>query len=145
MRISYSDEEDFPGQFGLWQGNCQRSLHGKAGQAALRELETALLALPDKRLIAGEFDNGEDVCAIGALARYKHLTPRADPEGEMVEIGEECGMPSLVAWKTVEINDTYFDCRYVDNKRVEFTAEERYQGVLNWVRKELAQCNTQSI
>lgn len=25
MRINYSEEEDFPGQFGLWQGNCQRS------------------------------------------------------------------------------------------------------------------------
>lgn len=44
MRISYSDEEDSPGQFALFQANCRRSLQGKKGQAALRELEAALLA-----------------------------------------------------------------------------------------------------
>jgi hypothetical protein len=49
MRISYSEEEDFPGQFGLWQGNCQRALSGKKGQESLRELEAALLAMPSNR------------------------------------------------------------------------------------------------
>lgn len=43
MRISYSDEEDHPGQFELWQANVTRSLKGKNGQRALRELESALL------------------------------------------------------------------------------------------------------
>ncbi len=71
-RISYSDEEDVPGQFALFQANCRRSLQGKAGQIALRELEAALLALPDKRLIAEKLiDADGEVCAIGALAKYK--------------------------------------------------------------------------
>jgi hypothetical protein len=72
MRISYSEDEDYPGQFELWQDNCERSLRGLAGQKSLRELEAALLALPSKRLIAHELDNGEDCCAIGALCRMKN-------------------------------------------------------------------------
>ena len=45
-RIAYSDDEDFPGQFGMWQANCDRSFSGRAGRSVLRELEAALLALP---------------------------------------------------------------------------------------------------
>jgi hypothetical protein len=136
MRINYSEEEDYPGQFGLWQGNCDRSLHGKNGQESLRQLEAALLALPSKRLIEGELDNGEDVCAIGALVRHKHLVLRADPE-EMVEVGVECGIPHLVAWKIVEVNDVEFDRKWEVNKVSTYTPEERYIGVLNWVRKQI--------
>jgi hypothetical protein len=139
MRINYTEDEDFPGQFALWQGNCQRALSGKRGQESLRELESALLALPSKRLIANELDNGEDVCAIGALARYKHLTPFADPESEMEDVGVECGMPRLVAWKVVEINDNEFDFRYVGNQRVDYTPEERYAAILKWVQKQIGE------
>lgn len=150
-RISYSEDEDRPGQFELWQANCQRSLSGRNGQAALAELEAALLALPDKRLVAGEFDDGENVCAIGALARFKGITPKADPEYEMEEVGVECGMPRMVAWKVVEMNDMQFDFRYVIaegpsrygqsggySMHVPYTAEERYTLILEWVRKQRA-------
>lgn len=136
-RISYSDEEDFPGQFFLWQANCERSLGGRLGQAALRELEAALVALPTKRLIANDLQTPEgDVCAIGALARHKGITPSPegnvrgfDPEYEMEEIGVECGMPRMVAWKAVEKND--IELGYV-------TPEERYTRMLDWVRSELS-------
>jgi len=47
MRIGYSEDEDYPGQFELWQANCQRSLKGKKGQAALRELEACSLQRED--------------------------------------------------------------------------------------------------
>lgn len=161
MRISYSEDEEYPGQFALWQGNCRRSLRGKAGQAALRELEAALLALPDKRLIAGKLIDAEGgVCSIGALAKYKgrdllnepHVGPddEFEGDGEMEEIGMELGMPRLVAWKVVEMNDVQFDGRdlvtlegpyrwYSEKPKawVPITPEERYSRVLAWVRRQL--------
>ena len=93
-RVSYSNEEYFPGQFDLWQANCRRSIAGKKGQAALRELEQALLALPEKRLM-------------------------------------ELGLPRMVAWKIVAMNDDELDWRYDKeaNKRVEITPEEPYKMV----------------
>lgn len=110
MRINYSEEEDFPGQFELWQANCRRSIKGKRGQAELRILRDTLLALPEKRLIEGLlYDDEGGVCAIGAYARYSGIRIEGrNPEDATDEVGVEAGMPPLVAWKVVEVNDTYF-------------------------------------
>jgi hypothetical protein len=134
-RRGISDEEEYPGQFGLWEGNCRRSIKGKAGQAALRELEAALLALPEKRLIVGELENAAgEVCALGALKRYKGVEEvKADPEWEMEEVGVELGMPRLVAWQVVYVNDEGVDWRSLASP------EERYEKVLAWVRTQLTQ------
>ncbi len=140
MRISYSEEEDYPGEFDLYQGNCMRSIKGKKGQAALRELEQALLAMPDKRLIANELETADgDVCAIGALVKHRGVTPKSDPE-DMEEVGMELGMPRLVAWKVVALNDVDIDS-YYDPKEghcVSYTPEERYEHVLAQVQKWLS-------
>jgi hypothetical protein len=155
MRIGYSEDEDYPGQFELWQANCRRSLQGKAGQTALRELEQALLALPEKRLIAGELENAEgEVCAIGALVKYRGVEEtKADPDCDMEDVGVELGMPRLVAWKVVALNDMEIDGHYVMlegpiqsswsggghlQQFVPVTPEERYERVLAWVRKQSA-------
>ncbi len=131
MRLSYSDEEDYPGQFGLWQGNCERSLRGAAGQKELRELKAALIGMASKRLIHGSLDDEDGgVCAIGAYAKHKGLDlSKYDPEEETDEVGIAAGMPRLVAWKVVEINDFEFD-RHV-------SPEDRYTEVLAWVERKL--------
>lgn len=136
MRISYSEDEDFPGQFGLWQGNVQRSLRGKKGQAELRELKAALLALPEKRLIIGALERDGEVCAIAAYAKYKGLSLaeyKPDPElydedVDSDEVGIAGGMPRLVAWEVVCRNDMHYD---------NCTPEQRYEKMLAWVERML--------
>lgn len=130
-RINYSEEEDYPGQFDLWQANCDRSLKGKSGQEELLVLRDALLAMPDKRLIHGSLvaEDGE-VCAIGAYAKHKGLDlQKFDPEDETDAVGIEAGMPKLVAWKVVEMNDIELDSR--------ISPENRYAKMLQWVENEL--------
>ena len=126
-RINYSDEEDFDGQFGLWQANCERSLRGKKGQRELRELRMALLALPEKRLIHGTLvSEAGEVCAIGAYGKYKGIDLSTfDPEDESDAVGIAGGMPPLVAWKVVELNDELLPSS--------MTPEQRYEAVLQWV------------
>lgn len=130
-RISYSEDEDYPGQFELWQANCRRSIKGKHGQEELRALRDALLALPDKCLIHEALTDDEGgVCAIGAYAKHKGLDlQKFDPEDETDEVGIAAGMPALVAWKVVEMNDMEFHSR--------FSPEERYARMLEWVNKQL--------
>jgi hypothetical protein len=130
MRINYTDDEDFAGQGELRQANCERSLRGKQGQEELRELREALLALPEKRLICGLLANDEGgVCAVGAYAKRKGLDlSKYDPEDETDFVGIEAGMPKLVAWKVVEMNDIQFD---------HLTAEQRYERMLVWVESKL--------
>jgi hypothetical protein len=129
-RISYSEEEDWPGQFDLWQANCRRSLHGKQGQVELRELKAAIVALPDKRLIHGLLvDEDGEVCAIGAYAKYKGLDLYAfDPEDCTDEVGIHAGMTKLVAWKVVEMNDEQLS---------HLTPELRYTKMLEWIDSQL--------
>ena len=126
MRLNYTEDEDYPGQFALWQGNCTRSLRSKAGQAALKRLEAALLAMPEKKLIRGKLvDNQAQVCALGALAKAEGVLPQPDAddldqydedledgydEDDSAEFGESVlKFPKLVAWKVVEQNDIQLD------------------------------------
>jgi hypothetical protein len=94
-------------------------------------LRDALLALPDKRLIHGSLvDEEGDVCAIGAYARAKGLDlQKFDPEDETDQVGIVAGMPRMVAWKVVEMNDMEFD---------HLTPELRYTRMLEWVESQLA-------
>lgn len=151
-RISYSDDEDWTGQFALFQANCRRSIRGKAGQAALRDLEAALLALPNKRLIADALeDEHGDVCAIAAYGKYKGVDlSKHYPEYDSDDVGIEGGMPKLVAWKVVCLNDieltTVWEAALGPAQRGhgvyhggiplirDMTPEERYDKVLAWVR-----------
>ena len=154
MRINYTDDEDRPGQFALWQANVKRSIRGKAGQHALREFEAALLALPSKRLIKDALWDGDDVCAVGCYAKAKGLDlSKFDPEDESDEVGIAAGMPRLVAWEVVALNDLHLDtvwevaCGPVQRGHGHYkggialardmTPEERYERVLAWVRARL--------
>ncbi len=155
MRLNYSDEEDYPGQYALWQANCRRSLRGRAGQRELRELEAALLALPEKRLIRNALtDDDGGVCAIACYAKHKGFdVSKFDPEYESDEVGIAAGMPDLVAWKVVALND--IECDDVWEVALgpvqpgygvyrggiplvrEMEPEERYEKVLMWVRAQI--------
>lgn len=156
MRLNYSEDEDFPGQFALWQANCRRSLASRAGQRELRELEAALVALPEKRLIHGTLEDEDGgVCAIACYAKHKGIDlSKFDPEYDSPEVGEAGGMSHLVAWKVVSLNDIEIEDHYEMCEgpnlpdrysyyragvwtRFQWTPEERYEKVLAWVRKNL--------
>lgn len=160
MRLNWSDDEEVPGQFALWQANCQRSMRGKLGQRELRELEAALLALPEKRLIHGSLtDEDGGVCAIACYAKHKGIdVSKFDPEYGSDEVGIAGGMPRLVAWKVVALNDIEIDDYFVTaegptmplwpherahyrnqgvRQRMTYTPEERYLKVLSWVQEAL--------
>jgi hypothetical protein len=66
----YDDDCDPLGE-GRYLNNARRSLRGRKGQAVLREVRAALLAMPEKRLIAGDLLKDGEVCAIGAWARFR--------------------------------------------------------------------------
>lgn len=78
--------EDYPNQQALWRANRDRLLRGKRGQLLLKQVEQALLALPEKRLIAnqlaaircdeitGDAIEITGVCVVGAYALFKGKT-----------------------------------------------------------------------
>lgn len=72
-------EEQFPGQGELWEANLQRAISGKRGQAALRDLETALLEMPERKIIKGKIaDRQGRVCTVGLLALHRRTQAGED-------------------------------------------------------------------
>lgn len=108
----YDYDKCFPNQAELWQANARRALKGRRGRKALAELREALLALPEKRLIAGALctvggeermaemtdqwvrgelaeklaTEGQGVCAIGAYVWFKKVKGGADPRAAFEEL-----------------------------------------------------------
>lgn len=124
----YESDDYYPGRAELWYANAHRALKGKRGRKALAELREALLALPEKRLIAGALctvggmdrpemrearqwtrddlaeklaTQGQGVCAIGAYLWFKKVKAGTDPQLAFEEL------PLLLdtdadSWETAE-------------------------------------------
>lgn len=140
-RSNYSDDCE---NLELWRGNVERTIKGKRGQALLKELEAALLALPERALCANDVANPEDgtVCALGAVALKRKLEKGAVlpealkriaeefPEGcEAEELADAFKISSMLAREITYINDE--DGRY-DEK-----PQDRYERVLKWVKSQI--------
>jgi len=143
-RIDYY-ESDGPDTSGLWFASMRKGMRGARGQAALRELEAALLALPERRLIEDEMCDGEGVCAAGALL-LKRATDRGEDRKAALDriagtwgdldagiayrpLAKELGIGATLAWAIMEVNDE--DCGGME-------PEDRYAAVLDWVRRNIA-------
>jgi hypothetical protein len=93
-----------------WHGNIERICRGKRGQRILREFIDALLALPERRLIANKIQNAEgEVCAIGALGKHRgvDMSEYEDSQEGSVDLGKELGLGFMLAWQLGSENDMY--------------------------------------
>jgi hypothetical protein len=143
-RSCYSDDygDEFPGQLELYRANVQRSIRSKAGQARLRELRDALLALPVKELEADTFAGGSPetprVCALGAWALAKagdveaagDMVPTDADDHDTYDALKAHGWPKLVVLEAIYQNDDGHVYRHE-------TPALRYARVLAWVEREL--------
>lgn len=146
-RFEYLDDEDgLP--WGMWEAIVSRALGGQRGQRALAEMEEALLALPEQKLIEGALANDEGVCGIGALIAHKRAKrdgiemaaamadmPRGEDGGiyETAYAGQAAGLKWTVAWHMAYLNDETFH---------EATPEERYEKMLAWLRRAQGKAET---
>lgn len=162
-RSCYS--EDYPGQLELFRANLRRSMQSKAGQARLRELRHALLALPVKALeretfVAGTRDTPQ-VCALGAWALAKcdgdveaagAMVPSDGDDMETFAALKPFGWPRLVVLYAIFINDEhYYSYDIVEGPQRwpgsfgpvrqarDETPAERYARVLRWVEGQITE------
>lgn len=145
MRIRFSEDEDFNNAAILWEANQERSLKSRKGQAVLRRLEAALLALPEPKLVADEIKTADGiVCALGALAISEGYQGNlelpetsfdawgntgSEVEDAMLALAKLLDVPRLVAVAIIREND--------EDYRVK-TPEQRYNHVLAWTRSWLS-------
>lgn len=143
-RMSGYEDYDYDSNvYYLWPSVTKRALDGKRGQSVLKELETALLALPVPKLIEGEFCNGTEVCALGALAVEREIKAGKSRKEALIEIHKrfeywdaECDPARFAQEKLDLVYSLTWEVmwRNEDSGR---TPEERYEKVLAWVRSRI--------
>ena len=150
MSRGYDDDCDGDSNFCyLWESIVRRAMEGKRGQAVLREIESALVALPNKRLIREAFSDCGDVCALGALALKRGI-----PVEKLESVSRNCegeystayadaaksmlGITEAVARTVQHANDEGpYSPRLNDEWKAGETPEDRYTRVLAWVRSKI--------
>lgn len=106
-RSGYSEDydEEFPNASALYHTSILNAIKGKRGQKFIRDLVSALDALPEKRLISDDLIKEGAVCAIGAvgLARGIDMT-NINPE-DARKVGALFGIAPRMAREVVFEND----------------------------------------
>lgn len=111
-RSGYSDDGD---NWALicWRGAVASSIRGKRGQSFLKEIVTALDNLPEKSLIAGDFQSkiSGEFCTLGAVAKQRGINlSKIDPDDRM-RIASTFEITESLAAEIMYMNDEY-GCNY---------------------------------
>jgi hypothetical protein len=128
-RSGYSDDGDDPWASIRWRGAVASAIRGARGQAFLREMLTAMDALPEHKLIANELITKDgEVCAIGSVGKSRGMPMgHLDPEYSE-QIAAAFGISAALAREIMFMNDDCFENR---------TPEMRFYSMRRWIEGNL--------
>jgi len=105
-RSGYSYELD-PLELGRWRGRVASAIRGARGQQFLRDTLAALDAMKDKRLIAEELRENDEVCTLGAVLVARGADPdKLDPEDHEA-IGSVLNVSACLVREIEDLNDEH--------------------------------------
>jgi len=101
--------EDMDDQWAMirWRGAVNAALRGARGQAFLREMLSSLDALPEKKLVHGELQDEDGVCAIGAVGRARGTNMSAIDQDCPESVGRAFGIARAMAAEIEYENDDW--------------------------------------
>lgn len=111
-----------------WSGAVKSAIRGARGQAFLKDLASALDALPEKRLAAGSLVTpAGEVCALGAVGRARGMNIEAiDPEDNEA-VASAFGISDALAREVMYQNDDRFAR----------SDEQRFGDVRRWAASQI--------
>lgn len=157
-RSGYCDDfgDDDPLALGRYRAQVMSAIRGKRGQALLRELLTALDAMPDKRLVAGELEADGQFCALGVVGQARGLNLAAIDTYDVESLGPTFNIAEQLAREIMWVNDEHVSefkwaeyeicgpmlpCNYHrKSERIpnEHVGLERWRAVRDWVAAHVA-------
>ena len=134
-RSGYTDDCE---NLELYRATVERSIAGKRGQAFLRELATAMDAMPEKVLISDQLvDKDGDCCTIGVICESRGIDTSEVDYDDPQSVGDAVGISRSMAAEIEFMND---DEWYGYNSE---TPEKRWVRMRKWVEKNLANSGEQ--
>ncbi len=143
-RAGYSDDLD-QADLARWRGAVESAIRGKRGQAFLKELEAALVALPEKWLIGDVFATEGNVCALGTVSLSRGIAAgatRAEALAQIMEVWptdpdeyDECGDDAALEFNIAQAMAR--EIMFVNDECHGSNGGERYTEVLAWVRSKI--------
>jgi hypothetical protein len=152
-RSGYSDDNE---GVNLWRGAVNSAIHGKRGQALLRDLLTALDAMPEKRLVAGELESEGEFCALGVVGRARGMNLATIDTYDVESLGPKFNIAEALAREIMWVNDEHVsNTRWIEveifgplrpwDRRIsgmnvpnERAGSQRWQTVREWVEANIA-------
>lgn len=131
-RSGYMDDQDceFSNIMQInWRGAVKSAMHGKRGQAFLKEALAVLEAMPVKRLITDDLERNGEVCFLGAVGKARGIDmSKLDPEYSN-QVAGVFGIADAMARELVYMND---EANYLSE-----SPEARYERMLAWVKTQI--------
>ncbi len=126
-RHGYCELDEDPLQLGRWRAQVASAIRGARGQKLLREMRDALDAMPEKRLISSELEQDGEVCALGAVGKFRGIDMQnIDPE-EPEQVAAAFDIAEQLAREITYENDDYHYSK----------PEQRWKHMRAWVEKHI--------
>lgn len=130
-RAGYHDDLGDEWALIRWRGAVASAIRGRRGQALLREMLSALDALPAPRLISDELEQDGEVCALGAVGRARSVDMRYIDAHDYGKIAKTLGVAEALVREVEFVNDDWY-WGYGDE-----TPEQRFSRVRKWVAEQI--------
>lgn len=136
-RSGYSDDLD-SWDLIKWRGQVASAIRGKRGQALLRDLVTALDAMPEKSLVAGDLETKDgEVCALGAAGKARGMElSEIDPE-DYDAVAKAFDIAHQLAQEIAYEND--------ESGPWDETPEHRWQRMRDWAVSHIRSDTSESV
>lgn len=151
---SWDDEEPYPNAAALFERSVDNAILGRRGQALLRELEEALLAMPIKRLVGSRVCEAGEVCALGALAIHRAVKSgksRTAALAGLQVVAEHWGQGREDGWEeqddetqallrdllNIKSKNLAWTLVFQNDEAYAKTPEDRYARMLKWVQSRI--------
>lgn len=140
-RHDYNDDLEQQ-DLAMWRGRVMSAIRGKRGQRLLIDLRDALDAMPDKRLVRGEVQGVEGVCALGSVGVKRGIDlsdvfkggDDEDPEFDNALLSERLDIAECLVREIEYENDE-------GNYSRDETPELRWARMRKWVDRHIATQN----
>lgn len=113
--------------YGRWRGQVESSIRGKRGQSALKEILSALDAMPVKELAMNSLVNAEgQYCTLGVLGAARGLDMENIAPNGRESVAKAFNLTKQMAAEIMDLNDECINPRKVETVEICGPVKPRY-------------------